>query len=48
MDVERSTVVELEHLWYQGVALYTVSRGAEHNSGSYQRYLNNLDVENFI
>ena len=37
MDMEWSTVVELEHAWYQGVKLYTISRGAEHNSGSYHR-----------
>ena len=48
MDVEWSTVVELEHPWYQGVKLYTISRGAEHNSESYQRYLNCRDMENFI
>ena len=48
MDVERSTVVELEHSWYQGVKLYTISSGAEHNSESYQRYRNCLDLENFI
>ena len=48
MDVEWSTVVELEHPWYQGVKLYTISRGAEHNSESYQRYRDCLDLENFI
>ena len=48
MDVEWSTVVELEHPWYQGVKLYTISSGAEHNSESYQRYRNCLDLENFI
>ena len=37
MDMERSTVVELEHPWYRGVTLCTISRGAEHNSKSYQR-----------
>ena len=46
MDVEWSTVVELEHPWYQGVNLYTISRGAEHNSESQQRYRKYL--ENFI
>ena len=48
MDVEWSKLVELEHPWYQGVKLYTISRGAEHNSESYQRYLNCRDLENFI
>ena len=48
MDVEWSTVVELEHPWYQGVKLFTISRGAKHNSESYQRYLNCRDLENFI
>ena len=48
MDVEWSTVVELEHPWYQGVKLYTISRGAKHNSESYQRYLNCRDLENFM
>ena len=37
MDMERSTVVELDHPWYRGVTLCTISRGAEHNSKSYQR-----------
>ena len=37
MDVEWSTVVELEHPWYQGVKLYTISSGAEHNSESHHR-----------
>ena len=46
MDVEWSKLVELEHPWYQGVKLYTISRGAEHNSESYQRYRKYL--ENFI
>ena len=32
MGVEWSTVVELEHPWYQGVKIYTISRVAEHNS----------------
>ena len=36
MDVERSKLVKLEHPWYQGVTLYTISRDAEHNSKSYQ------------
>ena len=48
MDVEWSTVMELEHPWYQGVKLYTISRGAEHNSESYHRYRNCRDLENFI
>ena len=48
MDVEWSTVVKLKHPWYQGVKLYTISRGAEHNSESQQRYLNCRDLENFI
>ena len=48
MDVDWSTVVELEHPWYQGVKLYIISSGAEHNSESYQRYLNCRDLENFI
>ena len=34
MDMKWSTVVELEHPWHQGVKLYTISRGAEHNSES--------------
>ena len=46
--MEWSTVVELEHPWYQGVKLYTISRGAEHNSESQQRYRNCRDLENFI
>ena len=48
MDVERSTLVELDHPWYQGVTLYTTSSGAAHNSKSYQRYLDCLDLENCI
>ena len=48
MDVEWSTAVELEHPWYRGVNLYTISRDAEHNSESQQRYLNCRDLENFI
>ena len=48
MDMEWSTVVELEHPWYRGVKLYTISSGAEHNSESQQRYLDCLDMENFI
>ncbi len=48
MDVEWSTVVELEHPWYQGVKLYTISRGADHNSKSYQRALDCLDLAKFI
>ena len=46
MDMEWSTVVELEHPWYQGVKLYTISRGVAHNSESQQRYRKYL--ENFI
>ena len=48
MDVEWSTVLELDHPWYQGVTLYTISRGAEHNSESQQRYFDCLDLEKFI
>ena len=48
MDVEWSKLVELEHPWYQGVTLYTISRRAEHNSKSYQRYLDGLDLAKFI
>ena len=48
MDMEWSTVVELELPWYQGVKLYTISRGVAHNSESQQRYLNCRDLENFI
>jgi len=48
MVVEWSTVVELEHPWYRGVKLYTISRGAEHNNESQQQYLNCRDLENFI
>ena len=48
MDVEWSKLVELEHPWYQGVTLYTISSGAEHNSKSYQRYLDCLDLAKFI
>ena len=48
MDVEWSTVVELEHPWYQGVKLYTIRRGAKHNSESQQRYLNCRDLATFI
>ena len=33
---------------YRGVALYTISRSAEHNSESQQRYRNCRDLENFI
>ena len=43
MDMERSTLVELDHPWYQGAKLYTISSGAAHNSKSYQRYLDCLD-----
>ena len=48
MDVERSTLVELDHPWYQGVTLYTISSSAAHNSKSYQRYLDGLDLAKFI
>ncbi len=48
MDVEWSKLVELEHPWYQGVRLYIISRRAEHNSKSYQRYLDGLDLAKFI
>jgi hypothetical protein len=37
MDVEWSAVVELEHPWYQGVTLYTITSDAAQNSKSYQR-----------
>ena len=48
MDVERSKLGELDHPWYQGVTLYIISRRAEHNSKSYQRYLDCLDLAKFI
>ena len=48
MDVEWSTVLESEHPWYRGVALYSISRSAAHNSESQQRYLNCRDLENSI
>ena len=48
MDMEWSKLVELDHPWYQGVTLYTISRDAEHNSESYQRYLNCLNLAKFI
>ena len=48
MDVKRSKLVELEHPWYQGVTLYTISSGAEHNSESYQRYLDGHELAKFI
>ena len=48
MDVAWSIVVELEHPWYRGVKLYTINRGAEHNSESQQRNRNCRDLENFI
>ena len=48
MDMERSTVVELDHPWYRGVTLYTISGRAEHNSKSYQRYLDCLDLAKFV
>ena len=44
MDMEWSRLVELEHPWYQGVTLYTISRDAAHESESYQRYLDGLDL----
>jgi len=48
MDVECSKLVELEHPWYQGVTLYTISRDAEHNTKSCQRYLDCLDLAKFV
>ena len=48
MDMEWSTVLEWEHPWYHGVTLYTISRRAAHNSNSYQRYLDGLDLANFV
>ena len=48
MDVEWSKLMELEHPWYQGVKLYAISSGAEHNSKAYQRYLDCLDLAKFI
>ena len=48
MDMEWSKLVELEHPWYQGVTLYTISRDAAHESKSYQRYLDGLDLAKFI
>ena len=48
MDMERSILVELEHPWYRGVTLYTISRRAEHNTKSYQRYLDGLDLAKFV
>ena len=48
MDVEWSKIVELDHPWYRGVTLYTIIRGAAHNSKWYQRYLNCLDLAKFI
>ena len=48
MDMEWSKLVELEHPWYQGVRLYTIISGAQHNSESYQRYLDCLDLAKFI
>ena len=48
MDMERSTVVELDHPWYRGVKLYTITSGTEHNSKSYQRYLDCLDLANVL
>ena len=34
--------------FFGGVKLYTISRGAEHNSESQQRYFDCLDLEKFI
>ena len=48
MDMEWSTVVKLDHPWYQGATLHTISSGAEHNSESYQRYLDCLDLAKFV
>ena len=48
MDMKRSKLAELDHPWYQGVKLYTISRGADHNSKSYQRALDCLDLAKFI
>ena len=48
MDMKRSTLVESDHPWYQGVTLYTISRRAEHNTKSYQRYLDGLDLAKFV
>ena len=36
MDVKWSKLVKLDHPWYQGVTLFTTSRGAEHNTKSHQ------------
>ena len=48
MDLQWSKLVELDHPWYPGVKLYTISRGAAHNSESYQRYLDCLDLAKFV
>ena len=48
MDMEWSKLVKLDHPWYQGVKLFTTSRGAEHNTKSYQRYLDCLDLAKFV
>ena len=48
MDVEWSAVVEMEHPWYQGATLYTITSDAAQNSKSYQQYLNCLDLAKFI
>ena len=48
MDMEWSKLVELDHPWYQGVTLYTISSGAADNSKSYQRYLDGLDLAKFV
>ena len=48
MDVEWSTVLEWDHPWYQGFMLCSISSGAEHNSKSYQRYLDCLDLAKFV
>ena len=48
MDVEWSKLGKLDHPWYQGVTLYTTNGGAAHNSKSYQRYLDGLDLAKFI
>ena len=48
MDMQWSKVVELDNPWYQGVTLYTISSRAAHNSESYQRYLDHIDLAKFI
>ena len=42
MDMEWSKLVELEHPRYQGVKLYTITSGAEHNSKSYDDYIEGI------